>query len=118
MMLNLLDSHDTHRFFTEIGCNKDKLKSAIALTMVLTGTPCLYYGTEIAIEGGYDPDSRRCFDWQEQNWDKQLWQEISNLIMLKKHEEILHYGQIKITTMDDMLRVEREHNFKRIILYN
>ena len=29
-----------------------------------SGSPCIYYGTEIAMEGGPDPDCRRCMDWE------------------------------------------------------
>lgn len=38
----------------------------------MPGTPCIYYGTELAMEGSYDPDCRRCFDWDESNWDKRF----------------------------------------------
>lgn len=68
MMLNLLDTHDTHRFLTRVNGNKDKLMSALALTYFFPGVPCLYYGTEIPLEGGYDPDSRRTFDWKNENF--------------------------------------------------
>lgn len=65
MMLNLLDSHDTHRFYSEVGENPDRLLAALALEMVFPGAPCIYYGTEICTPGGYDPDSPRCFDWEK-----------------------------------------------------
>lgn len=67
MMLNLLDTHDTHRFLTLVNKNEDKLKSALALIYFFSGVPCLYYGTEIPLDGGYDPDSRRTFDWEKEN---------------------------------------------------
>ncbi len=116
MMLNLLDSHDTHRFFTETGCNKKRLEDAIALTMVMPGTPCIYYGDEIAIEGGYDPDSRRCFDWDESHWDKELWSNIQRLIALKKNEDALHYGDVSITAEDNLLLISRNTESESIIL--
>lgn len=65
MMLNLLDSHDTHRFFSEVGENKFKMKAALALLFLFPGTPCIYYGTEILMPGGYEPDCRRCMDWEK-----------------------------------------------------
>lgn len=63
MLLNLLDSHDTRRFFSEVGKNREKMAAALALLFVFPGIPCIFYGTEFFMEGGYDPDCRRCMDW-------------------------------------------------------
>lgn len=64
MMLNLLDSHDTHRIFSELKCNRNRIKAALSLLFFYPGVPCIYYGTEILTEGGYDPDCRRCMNWE------------------------------------------------------
>lgn len=69
MNLNLLDSHDTHRFLTQVNGSKDKLLAGLALLVTFMGIPCIYYGTELAMEGGYDPDSRRSFNWDSSTWD-------------------------------------------------
>ncbi|MDR0951621.1 MAG: glycoside hydrolase family 13 protein [Oscillospiraceae bacterium] len=62
-MLNLLDSHDTDRFLTLAGGKLSAARAAIALEFFLPGAACVYYGGEIDLPGGYDPDSRRTFDW-------------------------------------------------------
>ncbi|MGN0342811.1 MAG: glycoside hydrolase family 13 protein [Roseburia sp.] len=116
MMLNLLDSHDTHRFFTEVGTDKDKLQAAIALEMVFMGAPCLYYGTEICMEGGYDPDSRRCFDWEESHWDMEVRNRIQELIKVHKRKEIRD-GGIRVYDEQEMLLVERKLAGDAITLY-
>ena len=115
MMLNLLDSHDTHRFYTEIGKNKKRLLAAIALLVVFPGAACIYYGTEICMEGGYDPDSRRCFDWEESHWDRAVMQEIKKLLALKQ-KPVLRYGTVKIKEEEKMLFVERKYKKDRLIL--
>ena len=115
MMLNLLDSHDTHRFYTEIGKNKKRLLAAIALLVVFPGAACIYYGTEICMEGGYDPDSRRCFDWEESHWDRTVMQEIKKLLALKQ-KPVLQYGTVKIKEEEEMLFVERKYKKDRLIL--
>ena len=115
MMLNLLDSHDTHRFFTEVGCDKKKLLAALALEIVFIGTPCIYYGTEICMEGGYDPDSRRCFDWDQEHWDQEVLNKIKVLITLKK-EETLQYGNIRIWGENELLYVQRKWKRSSITL--
>ena len=52
---NLLDSHDTQRLLTVCGGHKQKALLAYTLQMTQTGTPCIYYGGEIGLDGGADP---------------------------------------------------------------
>lgn len=61
---NLLDSHDTMRAVTKIG-NQDKIFQQLVLLFSMEGSPCIYYGTEVLLEGGSDPDCRRCMPWKE-----------------------------------------------------
>lgn len=61
--MNLLDSHDTVRFLTDVGGNARRLMLAALFQMTYVGAPAIYYGDEIAMEGGRDPDCRRPFIW-------------------------------------------------------
>lgn len=106
MMLNLLDTHDTDRFYTSVGKNKDKLLSALAVTCMFEGAPCIYYGTEIPTEGGYDPDNRRCFDWDESHWDEGLRAQLITLLSLRKYEGI-QSGEIRITSEGGLFCLRR-----------
>lgn len=63
-MMNLLDSHDTVRFRTQAGGDVRRLQLAAIFQMTYVGAPHIYYGNEIAMEGGGDPDCRRPFDWK------------------------------------------------------
>lgn len=81
-LLNLLDDHDTHRFLTEIGGDARKLEQALALLMFYPGLPMIYYGDEVGLEGGYDPDSRRCFPWDKREWNADLHGYVTRLIHL------------------------------------
>jgi glycosidase len=54
-------NHDVPRITSEAGGSVDKLLSAMALTLTLRGIPELYYGDEIGMMGGGDPDNRRDF---------------------------------------------------------
>ena len=106
MMLNLLDTHDTHRFLTRVNGDENKLMSALALTYFFTGAPCIFYGTENAVEGGYDPDCRRTFDWSkehEQTPEKSL---IQTLARLKRDGE-LAADDISVRAGNGLLVVER-----------
>lgn len=83
MMLNLLDSHDTHRFLTRVKGDIDKLKSALCVLFFFVGAPSVYYGTECALEGGYDPDNRRSMPWDKPNAASEVAELIKNLSELK-----------------------------------
>ena len=109
MMFNLLDCHDTHRFFSEVGCNQRKLMHALLALVFLPGSINLYYGTEILTEGGYDPDSRRTFDWEKLN-DPEIRGvkgEVAYIMKLKKQPAIAH-GTVKISSGDGYVTIERK----------
>ena len=72
MMMNLLDSHDTDRFLTLLRGDRQRLKLALCLLFFFPGMPCVYYGDEIGMTGGYDPDCRKGFIWDETAWDAEL----------------------------------------------
>ena len=113
MMLNLLDTHDTHRFLTRVDGDKNKLMSALALTYFFTGVPCIYYGTENAMDGGYDPDCRRTFDWRNEHKENEVKALIKMLTTLK-HMPEFSFAEAKIYAKDGILFVERG-KFKLVI---
>lgn len=63
-LFNLLDSHDTLRLFTRNGGDVSAVWQQYALLLSLPGSPCIYYGSEVLLAGGNDPDCRRCMPWQ------------------------------------------------------
>ena len=63
VLFNHLDTHDTMRAVTRCG-QLDIFYQQLAVLMTLPGSPCLYYGTEIAMEGGHDPDCRKTMPWK------------------------------------------------------
>ncbi len=69
VQLNLLGSHDTPRFRTMAGRDRDAYELAVLLQATLPGAPCIYYGDEVGVEGGSDPDCRRAFPRDEGTWD-------------------------------------------------
>ncbi len=56
---NLIGSHDAPRARTCLAGDIGALRLATLLQLVLPGTPSIYYGDELAMEGGPDPDCRR-----------------------------------------------------------
>lgn len=106
MNLNLTDSHDTARFFTECGKNKDAMLAALAVMYMFIGMPCIYYGTELHMEGGEDPGCRKGFDWNERGWDTEFRNKVKELISLRKIKAV-QKGHINITYDKDCFIMER-----------
>lgn len=59
------------------------------------------------MEGGFDPDSRRGFDWNQDNWNKKYNDLFRKIIQLRR-EETLKIGDIKIFSEDDILHIRRK----------
>lgn len=106
MNLNLTDSHDTARFFTECGKNKDAMLAALAVMYMFIGMPCIYYGTELHMEGGEDPGCRKGFDWNEKDWDTEFRNKVKELISLRKIKAV-QKGHINIKYDKDCFIMER-----------
>ena len=70
--LNLLGSHDTPRVLSLLGGDIEALELAVLLQATLPGAPCVYYGDEVGLTGGKDPDSRKAFPWDPARWEADL----------------------------------------------
>lgn len=90
VLFNLLDSHDTKRLRNLVK-SLDEYFAQLAVLFTMPGSPCIYYGTEIAMEGDFDPDNRRCMPWDEIEAGKfaSRIEIISKLIHLRKQEPLL-----------------------------
>jgi glycosidase len=60
-LVTLVGLHDVNRFMSEPGATLQGLKMAYSALFLLRGMPLVYYGDEIAMRGGNDPDNRRDF---------------------------------------------------------
>ena len=89
--LNQLDSHDTARFISLLNNDVKLFKLAVQFLFCYPGVPCLYYGTEIGLEGMHDPDNRRCFPWERVN-NCELFPYFKKLIQLRTSLPSLQTG--------------------------
>jgi len=69
------------------------LKLAILFQMSYPGAPCIYYGDEIGLEGGRDPDCRRAMPWDETRWDTDLLAYYRRLIAIRQAHPALRRGK-------------------------
>ncbi len=67
MLVTFLGNHDVERFMNEKGATPEGLMMAFTALFTLRGVPMVYYGDEIAMTGGGDPQNRRDFPggWKE-----------------------------------------------------
>src|SRR5205085_654538 len=60
-LVTMQNNHDTRRFMSLEGATPEGAMLHMAYTVTIRGTPEIYSGEEIAMEGGDDPDNRRDF---------------------------------------------------------
>jgi len=60
-LVPFLGNHDTVRAISALGGDPERLRLAHRILMTMRGMPQIYYGDEIGLAGGEDPDCRRDF---------------------------------------------------------
>ena len=114
--MNSLGTHDTARILTllgaEEGCEhqskewrsnyrlgpdqrrraKELLKLGAALMFAFPGSPTVYYGDEVGMEGFEDPFNRRTFPWGREDSELMGW--FSRLGHMRKQSPALRQGDI------------------------
>lgn len=103
-LMNLLGSHDTERFLTACGGDARRAKLGAALLLTWPGAPMVYYGDELGLAGGKDPDNRRSIDWSkvEQNPMRAFYR---TLIHARNTSRALQVGEPKVLLADDSREV-------------
>lgn len=114
VMFNLLDSHDTDRLRTRCG-SEEVFYQQMAVLFTMAGSACIYYGTEIGMEGGHDPDCRRCMPWEdiEQGAYQKEQDAIKTLIAIRKQEEDCKALAIEFLYPKEEAKQERVIHYKK-----
>jgi glycosidase len=102
-MYSLLGSHDVERIRTMMGGSLEKTRLAHTLLFGLPGVPAIYYGDEIGLEGGRDPDCRRAFPWDEKQWQRGLQEHIRQLIQIRQAYPALRRGKITFPEIEQVI---------------
>ena len=106
MMMNILASHDIQRFYTLCEANKDLSLLGHAMMIFYLGYPLIYYGEEIFMTGGGDPDNRRGMEWNSPNFSSPEHALFKELIRLRQ-DPILKEGDISVYSKDNLLVIKR-----------
>ena len=107
--MNLLGSHDTTRLRSQPCASWDRIRLALTLMFFLPGAPCVYYGEELGMEGGKDPDNRRSVPWEKlsQMQKEPVFALVKELTEMRKSSAVLRDGKLEIACNGDGFDVKR-----------
>ncbi|MDP9339210.1 MAG: alpha-amylase family glycosyl hydrolase, partial [Acidobacteriota bacterium] len=129
-LITFFGNHDVARFASEPGSTPAKLELAFALALTLRGIPQFYYGDEIGMTGGADPDNRHDFPggWPGDAKDafavegrapeqQKVFAYVQTLLRLRREHPVLSRGRLWHLTADDSSYVfERDSDEEQIVV--
>lgn len=135
--MNLLSTHDTGRILTMLAgpdgnrmsrderaaARLDKkqyqegvrlLSAAVFLLFTLPGSPCIYYGDEIGMQGYEDPFNRRFYDWE--SGDENIRDIYAVMALARKTSAALRTGKIdSCAAQEGFVSFYREDKGERLL---
>lgn len=121
-LLNLLGSHDTSRLLTMCGGDARKSRLALALLLTFPGIPMLYYGDELGMQGGEDPDCRGTMPWDALEANPGHRELCRKLIALRRENPALSHGNIRFVSSAAssgvLAYIRRAENHKALVAFN
>ncbi|RIH88608.1 Neopullulanase [Meiothermus luteus] len=115
--MNLMTSHDTPRIFTLMRGQVERVSLAFALLFTLPGAPMVYYGDEIGMPGGHDPDNRRGMIWDPEGWQTHIQETIRRMAKLRRLVAPLRYGRYQyLYGQDGHLAFARSHGTESVVV--
>ena len=99
-LVNLIGSHDTPRFLTLAGGQLWRLRLALLLLFAYPGIAQVYYGDEVAMEGGDDPDCRRPMDWAPGPEGQAVRELVRALGRARRRHPALRVGRLRLAALD------------------
>ena len=129
-LVTFFANHDVPRLASAEGSSVAKLKLAFGLTLTLRGIPELYYGDEIGLTGGGDPENRHDFPggWSEDARNaftqtgrtpeqQEIFAHVRTLLRLRREHPALSGGRLWHMASDESSYVFiRESDEERLII--
>lgn len=138
-LMNIIGTHDTPRALTVLGITQEewklsreeraaftlpperiesarkRLKLAAVLQFTMPGSPTIYYGDEVGLQGFEDPFNRRTYPWERE--DRDLLAFYRRLCMLRAESETLAKGELRfLRSNGSLLRYERRTAHARLVI--
>lgn len=119
-LVTFLGLHDVARFMNEQGATPEGLRLAYTFMLTARGTPLIYYGDEVALPGGNDPDNRRDFPggWPTDPANafesagrtavqQSVWSHVQRLLAIRGQRADLRTGRMEHLVANDAVFVYR-----------
>lgn len=133
MLMVFMNNHDMGRFFTDTGENISQYLNAFTFIYGLRGIPQVYYGDEIGMTGGHDPENRDEFPGgfsykprsafhaeTRTNRENLLFNQFKTWNRIRQEYPGLFTGPMKHRIINNTIYAATRHNDNKIllILYN
>ncbi len=107
LLVPFFGNHDVPRFASAPGSSPERLRLAFSILLTMRGIPEMYYGDEIGMTGGGDPDNRRDFPGGfpgdlrnaftpagRTKEEQAIFSHVQRLLRLRRDDEALRRGQL------------------------
>lgn len=121
MMLTFMDNHDMGRFYSAVNDDIQKYLNAFTMIFSMRGIPQLYYGNEIGMSGGHDPENRSefpgGFDYSDHNAfekisrapkENQIFEQIQQFTDLRKKYPKMFESEMRHDLKNNIYLVSRK----------
>lgn len=102
----VIDNHDIPRIATQFP-DVAKRRWVQSLQFTLPDAPNIYYGAEVGMVGGGDPENRGPMRWDLMSADNAEYKWMKRLIQLRKQHRALRIGNFRAVESDRLLAFER-----------
>ena len=102
----VIDNHDIPRIATLLP-DVAQRRWVQALQFTLPGAPNIYYGAELGMTGGGDPENRGPMQWERLRDDNPDLQWMRQLIALRKQHRALRVGDYRTVEAERLIAFER-----------
>lgn len=102
---NNIGTHDTERIFSVLDEQIKKMDLAIGLLFLFPGVPCIYYGDEVGLTGGKDPENRKFYPWNRE--DRTIYDLYKKWITIRQTTPTVIDGELAFFYTDQLFGLLR-----------
>jgi glycosidase len=102
----VIDNHDIPRIANQFPETLQR-RMVQTLQFTLPGAPNIYYGAEVGMTGGPDPENRSPMRWDLMKADNPELVWMKRLIALRKHHRALRVGDFRLVESENLFAFER-----------
>jgi glycosidase len=114
----ILDNHDTPRL-RNLLAEEWQQRMAQTLQFTLPGSPCVYYGVEVGMTGGDDPEQRGPMRWDLANDSNPQYVFQKKLVAMRRGSRALRIGDFRLldtrTALGFLRRTDRVEEMRMVL---